>query len=529
MDLSKISIKLRPRNGYAAIDLGTRMAQRNLKLMLISFIIVSLPLYLVLLFIFPERPLLITFFIWWLKPLWERPLLLILSRDVFHQATHLKEVLKFSLTNNYKQWFQSITWRRFSPTRSFDAPVVQLENLSGKVRRERLSALHSRSPTAISGITFVLHLVEALMTFGVMLFILQFIPNDIEWILFLEQVFTNTGLDLFYLILSLCWYLAMVLVAPFYVAGGFSSYLNQRSIREAWDLELVFRQLANKHTKKKFDYKNLVAALLVCIFTFSVPQGISSEQPANNETTKVDAYAKEKAISRQAIQQIQSGPEYKRVEQTWEFRKINPDKPKEEDGEKKNKSNSNFDKGLAKTLSWIFIILLVIFLLYKLPAIIEYFDSGAKAKNKNLKDINKPEQLFGLDLKQENMPDDIVQEAQALWQAKQHREALGLLYRASLSKLIHDFDCEFEDGFTELECQTIVTRMQLPLKDYFAELTSIWRLLAYGHQLPTSAIFLQISSQWPEHFEPKSDPNAEDDSSIKNTQQAASQMETNNE
>ncbi len=505
MDLSKISIKLRPRNGYAAIDLGTRMAQKNWKSMFLSAVIFTLPLFALLIFLMPNHPIWAIFVVWWLKPLWERPLLLILSQDVFHQRPTLKEIILHGFKLLFKQLIPSITWRRFSPTRSFDAPVMQLENLSGSERRERLTALHSRSPSSISGMTIMMHLIESLMAFAIMLFILQFLPtDDIEWKIFLENLVTNSGLHLYYLLFAIGWYLAMVLMAPFYVAGGFSSYLNQRSIREAWDLELVFRQLAAKHKSRSFDYKNIIVSILVCSFIFITPKTYSADEQ------EIDLYAEQKSRVKAQIENIQSGPDYKRTETTTELRRINPlepnsdeDESEEADESKSSSSSSLIGKEFGRVLSWLFLIALIVFILFKIPAMIEYFQSGARSKNEKLSNKKKPEQLFGLDLKLENLPDDIVQESKILWQQSQHREALGLLYRASLSKLIHQFDCEFEDGFTELECLIIVQQNQLSLSPYFSELTQAWRLLAYGHKLPSEQTFLTLADHWSNNFVPE--------------------------
>lgn len=496
MDLSKISIKLRPRNGYAAVDLGIRLAQKNWKQMFFSALFFTLPLFLALILLMPSHPVWTAIIIWWLKPLWERPLLLIISQDVFHQSMRMSEIIKLGNKLLFKQAIQSLTWRRFSPTRSFDAPVMQLENLSGKKRRDRLAALHSRSPSSISAMTMVMHLIEGLMAFGVMFFILQFLPtDDIEWIIFLENIISNSGLNLYYLLLAIGWYLAMLVIAPFYVAGGFSSYLNQRSIREAWDLELIFRQLASKHKPKQFNYQNISAILLVCFISIF-------SNPSVAESKSEDKFAQQKAQTKKQIELIQQGPDYKRTEQDTVFTRIHPVEIKDEkkDDEKKKNSGDLFDKGLAKMLSYIFLAALIIFILFKLPAIIDYFQSGRGAKNEKLQDKVIPDQLFGLDLKQESLPEDIVGEAKSLWQQSNYREALGLLYRASLSKLIHDFGCEFEDGFTELECLIIVQKKSLPLSSYFSELTEAWRLLAYGHELPSDEKFESLAGNWSEQF-----------------------------
>ena len=59
-----------------------------------------------------------------------------------------------------------------------------------------------------------------------------------------------------------------------------------------------------------------------------------------------------------------------------------------------------------------------------------------------------PQQAFGLDLKPESLPDDVAASAEHLWQSNP-REALGLLYRALLSRLLHDFNMTLKAADTE--------------------------------------------------------------------------------
>ena len=59
-----------------------------------------------------------------------------------------------------------------------------------------------------------------------------------------------------------------------------------------------------------------------------------------------------------------------------------------------------------------------------------------------------PPQAFGLDLSRETLPADIAASAENLWQSHP-REALGLLYRALLSHLLHDFGIALKAADTE--------------------------------------------------------------------------------
>src|SRR5690606_33171278 len=100
----------------------------------------------------------------------------------------------------------------------------------------------------------------------------------------------------------------------------------------------------------------------------------------------------------------------------------------------------------------------------------------------------RPSTLFGLDLARGSLPDDISASALHLWRSHQHRAALALLYRASLSRLL-EAGLEIEDGHTEGECLTLLQAHKHPLVGqssilYFARLTQAWQRLAYGHLLP---------------------------------------------
>ncbi len=59
-----------------------------------------------------------------------------------------------------------------------------------------------------------------------------------------------------------------------------------------------------------------------------------------------------------------------------------------------------------------------------------------------------PQQLFGLEVSSETLPADVAARAAELW-ASQPREALGLLYRALLSRLLEDFHLPLSVADTE--------------------------------------------------------------------------------
>ena len=107
-----------------------------------------------------------------------------------------------------------------------------------------------------------------------------------------------------------------------------------------------------------------------------------------------------------------------------------------------------------------------------------------------------PTQLFGLELGTDTLPDDVASAAERLW-ATQPREALGLLYRGLLSRLLHDFNLPLKNADTEGQVLERVHQLQQPqLLAFSDELTRHWQNLAYGHRLPPLSAQQKLCSDW---------------------------------
>ena len=121
---------------------------------------------------------------------------------------------------------------------------------------------------------------------------------------------------------------------------------------------------------------------------------------------------------------------------------------------------------------------------------------------KPLKEVKGPQTLFGLDLREKSLPKNIPHEVKILWRNNKPREALSLLYRASLARLITRYTCVFLKGNTEEECMALVKQKQsLKLSLYFSEITKQWQILAYGHRLPDGEIIEKLCCSWSQYFE----------------------------
>jgi hypothetical protein len=110
--------------------------------------------------------------------------------------------------------------------------------------------------------------------------------------------------------------------------------------------------------------------------------------------------------------------------------------------------------------------------------------------------------LFGLEVTPQSLPDDVASAVERLW-SEQPREALGLLYRALLSRLLHDFQLPLKSAHTEGEVQQLVNNLaHQDLSRFTQVLTRHWQNLAYGHQLPPESLKRGLCEGWRRLFQP---------------------------
>jgi len=131
-----------------------------------------------------------------------------------------------------------------------------------------------------------------------------------------------------------------------------------------------------------------------------------------------------------------------------------------------------------------------------------------------------PETLFGLDIREESLPDDIEAAALKLWQQQKARQAVSLLYRGSLSAMFKKYQFKLPPGATEDDCirqleyssftedrQNHENRLE-----YFRKLTQVWVAVAYAHRVPDETVFRQICEGWNRIFSLSDPVNARMDS-----------------
>lgn len=499
MNLDKMTIEIRPRQAWQAVDLGILMARRWWWPLTKAWLLVSGPVWLLLCLLPPHLVFLQTLIIWWLKPLFERPLLHILSQAVFDAQPGTLETFKAFPRLAGMQLFASLLWRRLSVTRSMDLPVVQLEGLSGSRRKDRLRVLHREDSGPAPWITiFGMHM-EVFIVIAIYILVLMFWPQalDVDWNdYFIEQKFHWFNLLQNFLVFG-----AMTLVAPFYVASGFALYLNRRIRLEAWDLEIAFKNIVQKRQSAGHSATITLALLCMVLVSTAPPEAIARDADAPQE--KIENYQPvlNRESSRKIIEEVKADEIFHRMKTikvpdlSWlEF--DNEEEPAEGDLEFL-KALFDFIARFGEIVLWVLVICLVLLVAYRyrywLAEVV--FDKPIRSKRVT------PKTLFGLDLTEESLPEDIGDSARALWNQNRHRDCLSLLYRATLFRLIEK-GLDIHDGDTEQEClestkrhgkQLVISKHSI---EYLTTLTRLWRQLAYGHILPNQNEVITLCEAW---------------------------------
>jgi hypothetical protein len=452
------------------------------------------------------------FIIWWLKPVFDRIPLYIVSHSVFGDIPSVSDIRKVLPSLIKPHLIKLLLWYRLDPVRSFNLPVWQLEGLKGSLRVKRARVLHKGTYSTAASLTYFSIFVQLIIWVGCYALLMMLLPtnvssNDVSIFNFDEELLLPG------LILNLFYVVSISVIEPFYVAGGFALYLNRRTHLEAWDIELKFRSLAKRINRTKLPdvEKSVVSKVLsvIAIVFFTSIVNINCVEPAQAkiaETHYTDMPNKQAQI---IVKKILNSDEFntKVKSKSWHLKEGMFD---DFFNDKKIKDNEELVKyGFLSTLiSTIFgsilyfvlgavVFVLVIYLAFKLIKYLpkSFFQlDGKKTKQKNVTT------LFGLDLDPESLPDDVGRCAWDLWQKEKFVSALSLLYRGSLSKLVNRDGVKLPYSATEGDCIKILNNSHIKdnkeLIHYFESLTKMWQSAAYAHRLPELSDVKEICESW---------------------------------
>jgi hypothetical protein len=526
VELDQLSVVLRQRNPWEAIDLGFAMVREWWRDVYGAWLVVYVPLAVAACLLLP--PLWAFLLVWWLKPALDRIVLHVVASAVFGSRPRLRATLRsyFSYAaNGLVLSLLPLPFFRFSLSRSLGLPVRQLESARGREARLRIQQLRKRVSSHAMWFTFICMNFEAVVFFSLAGLFDMLIPAARQESFDPFELFQLTASSSRAYLGTAVYLAAIALVEPLYVAGGFALYLNRRTTLEGWDLEVQLRRIAQRARQPDIQQTPeptpvvtaLVALGLGLTLLLAMPGSGSAQDAANPplsdppvpEQMRVPETPLPQAVpepprsrAAQEVKEVLKRPEF----QTHETHTLLvPLHESENEPDKTTDRWRGFGDGaflqfvaeMLRGLAWVLLGGVLLFALYWVLRQLNWIRGTPDAQ------WAPPGTLFGLDVRPESLPDDVAAAALELARAGKLVEALSLLYRGALVTLLYRDHIELTSGDTETEClRKAHARVAAPTHDYLARLLGTWQRAAYAHRIPAPPEVERLASEWPGYFRP---------------------------
>ncbi|MDH5833263.1 DUF4129 domain-containing protein [Luteimonas kalidii] len=511
MRLDRARVELRPRSAWEAMELGTALVRRHARAIWRPWAIATLPLFALLNAAAwtIDALWLAALAMWWLLPLFDRIVLLVLSRAVFGQAPGAREVLAAQWRLGWRGTGARLAWARPSPWRSIAMPVELLEGLDGDALRQRRNVVVD----GIQGHAFLLTLVSQLFVVALLVsllsLVLMFVPAELlsESARAMWSLVTDAPPRWAQLGFNLALWLALSTIEPFVVGAGFGLYLSRRVRIEAWDIELALRRMRARLAAP-------VACVLAAALLLPVParaqaspaQRIEAERerrahlppksvpdersaPADTDADTLARVFGESALAdtrpfRQAVRRAHEDPllDRSRLVRSWEPR--NRREPQQRELPPWLLAAGRVVAIVAEYGLWL---LLGIAVLVAALTARRWWPwmRGLAAPRASATPVE-----HAAVVEPDTLPDDLTGHVRRLWREGRPRRALALLYRGSVEAMAARAGVHLVPGATEAECLRASRRLpEADDRDAFARVVRVWQHAAYARRLPDDAAF----------------------------------------
>ena len=500
MQLDQLRLQLRRRTEWEALELGRAMLREWNRPVYRAWCGTFIPFAVVVTLALWPWPEISGIVLWWCKPVFDRVLLYVYSQCAFGVEPTVRDVYRalpsILRRSGLLAW---LTVYRLGPTRSFVLPIWLLERQHGRAARARGRLLKRRAGP------YAVWLTLTCATMGVALYVSQvlvfeaLIPVGREGLFSWERWASGSLDHAAVALLNLFAASAACVTEPLYIASGFSLYLNRRAELEAWDVELPFRSLTQRRPtdtagKSAAPIVAVAVVLLTLVAATAHAQGAApSSDPPPLTTTSSDASSPAKKVVLDVLRDPVFGVQREAME--WRPRAV---------------PGTNSAPRLPEWLRWIPAAVAVIATsgrylvgiaagvgLAWLLMHLRWRGTAPAA----LGGREAPTVLFGLDVRPESLPADLVGRARQLALAGNVTAALALLYRGALVALVNVAGVQFKDGDTERDCLRraggALHGVELA---YFGTLVRSWQDAAYAHTAPHPDAVLGLCDQWPTSF-----------------------------
>jgi hypothetical protein len=461
---------LRRKDAYEAADSGGLLWRKNFAYFIVFF---AIPFW-ICAFAFRMLPgkmqYLSWLFMWYLKPFFDRLILQVISIRFFEPKAALKRLFK-GLGKTLKNGLAGdLLWRRFSPFRSSTMPLRVLEQSTKNINKYsgRKKLLNMGGLGYGFFLTFWGLALEAVLLIGELFFVMmiaRFFGIEID--LFYSDFIVNSEIYFYAL-----WCFNYIIVETIYVCMGFGVYINSRIEVEGWDIEIMFKNFAEKLKKKKA----LGVLSIVCLLFIFSPSTAFAENIKPSTEAPLDK-----------LENILTSPDFGGEKDAWDIKLKNPPEKKE----KIFISNYNHNK-LIRQLEQIFAsgLRTIIIISSVIAGIIIFIIAVKLLKNKNIVMINKPVISISHESPGEN-PQELLDKAIELYKQGNLRIAWGHCTAAAIISLKLYRNLVFPPNATENDCAKIAKAKLIVEEEAlkFQELIKTWIRFIYAGLYPQEEDF----------------------------------------
>ena len=493
-------LHLRRRSVWEAADSGI-LLWRDSFVYLIPFF--AIPFWITafcILFFTGENIFITCLVLWWLKPLFDRFILQVISKRFFRSGELRKESSLRFYGNGFwrimhKGLLGDLLWRRFSPGRGARMPIRTLEQVDIRQYKLRKKAL------AAGGLNFCFLLsilglfLEGMLLLGEIMFgvlTLQLIsPDALD---FLWEFSEITGMLIF---AAYCF--NYIIVENLYVCMCFGLYINSRVEVEGWDLQLLFHKFAGSKQKKQTPLINnssqtikkiLAAGLFIGLLAGPVSRNahadeiyIDMTQTEFSENTETMEYfppdfPSPGAEQMATLENILTSGDFGYVREGWGIRlkqELEPLEPREMDRRPWMDIIQQIFGYLLRFIAAIFIVFILGLIIY----LIRKFWPGFL----RTKATNRSGFLSGREGKTGNAEDYFLR-AEKHYRQGHLRDAWAACLSGYISAYWQYHSITFPSDATEYGCLALLRKKLPDEADRFNELISDWIPFAYGGRYP---------------------------------------------
>lgn len=469
MRLEDVTMEIRPRTDWEAIDSGLAMVRRDFWRCWLLWWLVLTPVWM-LIYPMRESPW------WWLTVmLWAkwigcRMVLFQLSRRLFGENPTWRTLWREMPRAWGRRFFYRMIAARISPWKPLSAAVEELEGLRGEKFRLRMRMITRKGEGNAILLTMMSACSAVWLAFALLMTGLLFFPETLqqEWLETFDpdRFFDHTG----YAWLGIsCLTVACSLVDGFITGAGFGMYVNSRTWIEGWDIELAFKRIANR-------LKDQLLWVVAAFVLWGAPMAEGND-------------GGEQPTAREAIGQIKASEDF--IVHKESYRAPKPSSPS---------GSLAPPAGILSVMGALGNVLLGVFLLLIVAGIAWLIYRSHLLRPQLPSRIDRTEKarvVMGMEVTAASLPDDVLASAEALWQKGDRLQALSLLYRGSLAWWIDSVQVGILESDTEGDCLRRIAALRHPHGSYFHTLTQAWLMGAYAQHFPPQESWLELCRQWP--------------------------------